>query len=371
MKKPRILFAIVLTFVVFSSINVANAEDYQVEFLLRGTDQDVTYDFEIVFPENLYEYYTDKSHMVTAVNEFSGFVTPHVFEPVANRIWEINNNDEDFANSVLMIVHQMDYEETTPIKYPVETMIDGKGDCDLFSIIAASIMKAGGLDVVLLYYEEQTHMNIGIALSSPPQDARDSAYHLSYDKSQYYIAECTGENWIDGWRVGECPPELKDVSTEVISLEGSEQLAPGQTSASFTSLESSILSLDITPVVSFQNTDLNLRGQLYPTIENQNITFYASVNSSPWTVIGLVSTKPNGYFHYLLKNEFSGIISIRASWSGDNQYAGSVSATKNVTTIPLIVVELAIFGILLGVAGVILIVITKRSRNEENQIEYW
>lgn len=371
MKKPRILFTVALIFMVFFPINFVNADDYQVEFLLRGTNLDVTYDLKIVFPENLFEYYADKSHSITSTNEFSGFVTPYVFEPVANRVWEINNNDEDFANSVLMIVHQMNYEETTPVKYPVETMIDGKGDCDLFSIIAASIMKAGGLDVILLYYEEQTHMNIGVALSSSPQDARDSAYHVSYDNSQYYIAECTGENWIDGWRVGECPPELKDVNAEVISLENSEQVAPGQTSASFASLEASILSLDITPVVSFQNTDLNLRGQLSPSNENHNITFYASINNSPWTVIGSTSTKPNGYFQYLLKNEFSGIISIRASWSGDNQYAGSVSATKNVTIIPLIAVELTILVILLGVAGIILIVITKRSQNKEIQTEYW
>ena len=371
MKKSRILCIVVLTLMVFSLIDFAHADDYQIEFLLIGPDQDVTYDLEIIFPENLYEYYADKSHRVISVDEFSGFVTPYIFESVANKLWEVNNNEEDFANSALMIVHQIDYEETTPIKYPAETMIEGKGDCDLFSIIAASIIKAGGLDVVLLYYEEQTHMNIGVALSSTPQDARDSAYHVNYDNNRYYIAECTGENWIEGWRVGECPPELKDVSAEVISLENIEQVAPGQASASFTSLESSVIVLDVTPVISLQNTDLNLRGQLSPSIENQNVTFYASVNNSPWKAIGSTNTKSNGYFQYLLKNEFSGMISIRASWVGDNQYAGAVSSTKNVTIIPLIVLELSILVSLLGVAGIILIFITKRSQIEQKQVEYW
>jgi len=371
MKKPRILFIVVLTLMVFSFIDFAHADDYQIEFLLIGTDHDVTYDLEVIFPENLYEYYVDKSHRVVSVDEFSGFVTPYIFESVASKLWEVNDNEEDFANSVLMIVHQIEYEETTPIKYPIETMIEGRGDCDLFSIIAASIIKAGGLDVVLLYYEEQTHMNIGVALSSAPQDVRDSVYKVSYDNNQYYVAECTGENWMEGWRIGECPPELKDVSAEVISLENIEQVAPGQASASFTSLESSFIVLDITPVISLQNTDLNLRGQLSPSIENKNVTFYATVNNSPWKAIGSVNTEANGYFQYLLKNDFSGMISIRASWVGDNQYAGAMSAIKNVTIIPLIVIEIAILSSLLGIAGIILMVITKRSQTEEKQMEYW
>ncbi len=371
MRKPRILFIVILTLMVFSLINFAHADDYQIEFLLMGTDKDVTYDLELIFPENLYEYYTEKSHRVISVDEFSGFVTPYIFESVADKLWEVNNNEEDFVNSALMIVHQIDYEETTPIKYPVETIIEGKGDCDLFSIIAASIIKAGGLDVVLLYYEEQTHMNIGVALSSAPQDARDSTYHVNYNNNRYYVAECTGENWIEGWRIGECPPELKDLNAEVISLENIEQVAPGQVSASFTSLEFSVLLLDITPVISLQNTDLNLRGQLSPSIENQNVTFYASVNNSPWKEIGSVNTKLNGYFQYLFKNEFSGMLSIRASWVGDNQYAGAVSLTKNVTIIPLIVMEIAVLTSLLVIAGIILMVITRRSQTEEKQVEYW
>ena len=72
-----------------------------------------------------------------------------------------------------------------------------------------------------------------------------------------------------------------------------------------------------------------------------------------------------------MKNEFSGMLSIRASWAGDNQYAGAVSLTKNVTIIPLIVIEIAILTSLLGIVGIILMVITRRSQTEEKQVEYW
>jgi len=371
MRKTRALFAIVFILMVFSLFGVCYAQDFQVEFLLLGNDNNVTYDLEIVFPESLYEHYADESHNVATVSEFSNFVTPHIFESVANKFWEIYDNDEEFVNGVLTIVHQIEYEETSPVKYPVETIIDGKGDCDLFSLIAASIAKAGGIDVVLLYYEEQTHMNIGVYLSGTPQDARDDTHYVTYDEKQYYMAECTGENWMEGWRVGECPPDLKNVSVEVISLEGVEQVAPGQASASFTSLESSVLSLELTPKFSLQNTNLNVRGQLSPAIKNQNVTIYASVNNSPWIEIDTIITDLNGHFNYLWKNEFSGSVSVRASWSGNNQFAGAVSPNKNTIIIPSVIIQSAVLFSIVGVAGVILLIIMKRTENDENQSNYW
>jgi hypothetical protein len=370
MRKTRILFTFSIALMIFSLFEICYAADFQAEFLLLGSNNDVTYDLKIVFPEGLYEYYADKSHRLSTISDFSDFVTPYVFEPVANKLWEVYDNDENFANGVLMIVHQIDYEETAPVKYPLETIVDGMGDCDLFSIFVASIVKAGGLDVVLLYYEEQTHMNIGIQLSGAPQEARDEVRYVSYDNKQYYVAECTGENWREGWRVGESPPNLKEANVEVISLERSEQIAPGQASASFTSLDSSVLSLDISPSIYLQNANLKVRGQLLPAIDNQNVTLYASVNNSPWIVMGTVATESNGNFEYLWENEFSGIISIRASWSGNSQYASSVSTTKNVTVIPFLAIELFVL-ILLGVIGISIALFMKKSQNEEIQPEYW
>ena len=280
MRKTRILFTTAIILIVLSLFEICFAQDFQVEFQLLENNNDITYNLKIVFPDGLYEYYADKSHRIISISDFSDFVTPYIFESVADKLWEVYDNDEDFANSILTMVHQIEYEETTPVKYPIETMFEGKGDCDLFSLIAASIAKAGGLDVVLLYYEQQTHMNVGVQLVRPPRDTRDDASYITYENNRYYVAECTGENWMEGWRVGECPPDLKDVSVEVISLDENEQIAPGQASASFTSLDSSVLTLDITPSISLQNTNLNLRGQLQPAFSNQNITLYASVNNS-------------------------------------------------------------------------------------------
>ena len=91
-----------------------------------------------------------------------------------------------------MITHQIQYKESGPQKYPIETLMENEGDCDLFSFLAASIMKAGGIDVVLLLYEEEEHMNVGVNLPQEPNDARSNVYYFMHETKKYYAAECTG-----------------------------------------------------------------------------------------------------------------------------------------------------------------------------------
>ena len=165
---------------------------------------DSRYLLTVSLTSSLYDYYQSEDHEIYSTGDLAKFVTPTSLLPIADSLWSIYSSDEDFANGVLMIVHQIPYEESTPQSYPVETIVENEGDCDLLSFIAASVMKAGGLDVVLLYYETRSHMNIGVNLSHEPQDARSALYYHIYDGKRYYVAECTGGNWENGWRVGEC-----------------------------------------------------------------------------------------------------------------------------------------------------------------------
>lgn len=311
------------------------------------------YSLNVVVQESLLEYYVEKSHKLSSNNDFAKFVTPYALKPIADSLWEIYVDDEDFVNGVLMIVHQIPYEETVPAKYPVETIVENKGDCDLFSFIAASIIKAGGLDVVLLYYESEAHMNIGVSLSHIPYDARQQAYYVTYNHIQYYVAECTGGNWQTGWRVGECPDTLKHAQVQVITLENSEPTAPGQVSASYKTLQSSALSLNISPTYLIQGGSITISGQLSPVLENKTVTIYVKVSNSPWIVLGTTTTDSNGKFTYVWNVETSGICYVRASWSGDDTYAGADSPTQIVTILSMFfVLLLALTSVLVSV-GVI------------------
>jgi hypothetical protein len=371
MKTPtKAIILCTTTLILFSTVSLATAQNPTITYqLLDQPDGKVTYELNVMIPEYLHEYYVEKSHSLTSTNSFSTFVTPYALQPIADRLWEIYGNEEDFANGVLMIVHQIAYVETTPTKYPVETMVDAQGDCDLFSFIAASIMKAGGLDVVLMYYEEQTHMNIGVHLSSPPQDARDNVCYVTNDGTRYYVAECTGGKWEEGWRVGECPTDLNQVSAEVLTLENMEQVAPGQVSASFTAMNPSVLSLEVAPSISIQNSAITLHGQLNPEMPNENVTLYARVNSSPWTIIGTAITQSNGSFEYLWTAETAGLHTIRAAWSGNDQCTGAISLTRSATIIPLFLTALIGIAIVAAVIGAVAVLMARHTQQETLELQ--
>lgn len=353
------------TLVIFSTLSLSRAQDHTLSYqLLNQPEGNITYELNVAIPDYLHEYYEEKSHRLTSSNGFSIFVTPYALQPIADRLWEIYHDEEDYVNGVLMIAHQITYVETTPAKYPVETMVDAQGDCDLFSFITASIMKAGGLDVVLLYYEEQSHMNIGVHLSSAPEDTRDSVYYFTQDSERYYVAECTGGNWKAGWRVGECPPDLKQVSAEIVTLEDAEQVAPGQVSASFTAMEPSALSLEISPIISIQNGAIVIGGKLAPEMANENVTLYAQINSSPWTVIGTALTQSDGRFEYVWMAEVAGSHAIRAGWSGNDLYTGAMSSTKSATIIPLFLTALIGMTVIAAVIGTVAVFIARRTQHQ-------
>ena len=356
---------LITTLILLSTITFTKAQDQTLTYqLLNNPEGNITYQLNVVIPQNLHEYYEEKTHRITATSQFSSFITPYALQPIADRLWEIYDKQEDFTNGALMIAHQITYEETTPAKYPVETMADGRGDCDLFSFITASIISAGGLDVILLYYEDQSHMNIGVHLSTTPEDCRDSVYYVTNNGTRYYVAECTGGNWREGWRVGECPPDLKEVSAEIITLEDAEQMAPGQVSASFSSMEPSALLLEVSPIISIQNVAIILAGQLAPKMPNENVTLYAKLNSAEWTVIGTATTKQDGSFKYVWTTDVAGSHAIRAGWSGNELYTGAMSTAKNAIVLPLFLTALIGVAVIAAVIGVVAMLVAKHGQQQ-------
>ncbi len=370
MKKPKprllkrlllITTLLVLSYLIPFCLSESYSRSYQLLDQPNGLDY---YRLNVVVSQSLYEYYREKSHSLSSNSDFGKFVTPYALEPVASSLWEICDDDEEFANGVLMIVHQIPYEETLPVKYPLETIVENKGDCDLFSCIAASISKAGGLDAVLLYYESEAHMNVGVRLSHTPHDVRGEAYYITYNEIRYYVVECTGGNWKNGWRVGECPDDLKQASVQVITLENCEQGVKGQVSASYKTLVSSSISLIISSTYVIQGSTITLSGQLSPALQNKMVTIYVKINNSPWNVLDVVVTDSNGQFMYVCNAGTGGAYYIRASWSGNGDYAGADSSTQNVIVLSVFFIFLLAVTIGLVCVGVVIFFMSRQSRQE-------
>ena len=363
--KSRLADAIVVLTVfvaLFCLFPEGSSANYTVGYqLLDHVSGSTYYRLNVAVSDSLYQYYVDKDHMLVTENDFPKFVTPYTFKPLSDSLRQLYDDDEAFVNGALMIVHQMIYEATRPPKYPVETIAAGKGDCDLFSFVVASIVKVGGLDTVLFYYESESHMNVGVNLSQDPVDARGGVEYVMHDGKKFYVAECTGEDWQNGWRVGECPDNLKQASLKVITLEGSESSAPGQVSASYNTLHLSLLSFGSSTSFLIQGSTVTFTGQLTPALSSVNVTIYIKVNGLQWSELVTIQTDSNGKFAYVWNAASPGICSVRASWSGNELYASADSPVRTIAVLSLFLVSLLSITIALVCIGVSTFLLSRRS----------
>jgi hypothetical protein len=333
--------------------------------LLNEPEGDQTYQLNITIPQSLVNHYAAQSHTLFTPNDFPKYVTPYALKPVADSLWQIYDTKEEFANGVLMLVHQITYKETAAGKYPVETLAEGQGDCDLFVYIAASILKAGGIDAVLIYYKEQKHMEIGIDIGGEPQQARVDTFCVEYQNVSYYISECTGIQWRDGWRVGECPSEFQNKTVQVIPLPYSQDVRVGQVSVTLKELEPSTLTLQPSSSILLEGTSLTVRGQILPKNSGENVTIQAKTGGGGYTTVGSVLTDADGKFEYTWTPQ-TGSVTVQASWLGNKIYNGAKTEAA-VTVVPLYLLALIVTAI--AATGVVSFtyVVTRRRKHDTQQ----
>jgi hypothetical protein len=169
---------------------------------------------------SLYIYYSSLSHTISNDSEYAEFVTPQTVQPLADSLLKLTktqtNPEEQFANEVLAFVHQIPYN-ITGAKYPVETLVNNQGDCGAVSLLAASVMKAGGLDVVLIKYvgSDFAHMNVGVNLPHEPvyKSLFFASTSVQYNNKTYWTAEATPKA---DWKVGDQPTGIAETTIEII-----------------------------------------------------------------------------------------------------------------------------------------------------------
>jgi hypothetical protein len=367
MMRPHLKAAslIIVTLLMFSAVPLGKTQttsEYCSSFLLQDhPDGRQTYELNLTIPAQLYQYYTLQNHFVFSPSDFSRFVTPNALKPVADKLWQIYNNTEDYTNGVLMLVHQITYKEVTPSRYPVETLVNGYGDCDLFAYIAVSILEAGGIPAVIVYYKEQQHMEIAVDLGKAPIQNRTPAYGVTVDNATYYIGECTGGDWRHGWRIGECPAAYQNVTSQVVLLDHME-LSAGQISADLRELDPSTLTLELSSSVILQNSEIVITGQILPEVPNENVTLQAQINGGGWGIIATVTTKHDGRFSYSWQPPASGSVEFQASWEGNSKFNGATSVQASAVVVPLYFVLLVLTAVLMGIVAVLVFAVTRHRK---------
>jgi hypothetical protein len=361
-------FALMIVSLSLSALIRVSWADYENSYyVLDHPDGSNRYELNVSVSSSLYDYYVGKDHSLRSSLDMGKFVTPYALKPMADSLWTLYNDEEDFANGALMIVHQIPYQASAPQNYPVETIGANEGDCDLFSFVAASVMVAGGLDVVLLFYDSEDHMNIGVSLSHAPYDARSAVSYFLHDNVRYYMAETTGGDWETGWRVGECPDILEGVSASIITLEDAERVSPGQVSASFSSLAASSISLSVSSPFLIEGSSVVLSGVVSAASSGDVVTIYLRSENSSWTVLGTATCGANGQYSYEWKPESAGAYYVRAGWSGDTNHAG---ADSNVSSFRVFSSSLVLLGIMMIALVAIAVVVYAVSRRVGKVNEY-
>ncbi len=200
----------------------------------------------------------------------------------------------------------------------------------MLSLLAASIMKAGGLDVVLLYYKDRSpsHMNVGVYLPYTPiyQTEWMASTYFEYNDKKYWMAECTSQG---DWKVGDQPISLIGARASIISLEDCEETSPAYVSSSLDRpLLSSSISINLSPgpsIVGERALALTISGSISPAYSGQRVVTYVTQDGSSSSTFGTVYTDDLGNYSLNWNFTLPGTYFIRTSWGGDSNHTGSDS----------------------------------------------
>lgn len=86
-------------------------------------------------------------------------------------------DDDEYVELLTAFVQSLPYaSDYTQPRYPVETVVDGRGDCDDRSLLLAALLDRAGYDAALFYFGEANHVAVGVA--SPDATFGDSGYAI-------------------------------------------------------------------------------------------------------------------------------------------------------------------------------------------------
>ena len=179
---------------------------------------------ELEISEELYDYYqNEREHLAyeyriedreTPVNFYSfilsDFDRPFIHE-LADRFAERAFTDRDKVNLAMTFVQSLPYAydndskgEEEYVRYPIETLVDGCGDCEDKVALLGAILYEMGIDFVLLSLPE--HLALAVRCEGVVAER-----YIAFSNKKYYYVETT----MEGWEIGQVPPDYAFADVEV------------------------------------------------------------------------------------------------------------------------------------------------------------
>jgi hypothetical protein len=177
--------------------------------------------YEATLSTGLYEYYQDRPRIqlddwgVYATHPGNEWLTKGLADIILRDAPGLGYTDYDIVECAIVFVQEIPYTTDADTKaksdyprFPIETVVDGSGDCEDHAILLAAVTHALGYDTVLLDYP--THMAVGIA-----GDSSIRGTYYEWRGKRFYFVETTST----GWELGELPEKYQGVEAKVIELE--------------------------------------------------------------------------------------------------------------------------------------------------------
>lgn len=190
---------------------------------------DTVWTWDPLIPTEWWYYYSTRERPRGAQN-YGVFATDPYDDPIMDQVVciirdaarEAGYSEYETVEFTLSFVQSLEYitdkagkgYDDYP-KYPIETLIDQRGDCEDTSILLATLLKALGYDAVLLFFPRTNdkpdigHVATGIYSKNIP-----GGTYWENNGRRYYYVETTGERW----DIGQVPPNIKGQKASVIPL---------------------------------------------------------------------------------------------------------------------------------------------------------
>lgn len=145
----------------------------------------------------------------------------HVAENLHEAAVEKGYEAYDEVSFILAFVQSLSYTSdsvTTPYdeypRFPVETLVDGGGDCEDKAILFATLVLI--LNYGTIFISPSNHLAVGVW--------GENLYgsYCEYQGKRYYYCETTDE----GWKIGEVPKEYQGISAHLYSINQHSQYTP-------------------------------------------------------------------------------------------------------------------------------------------------
>lgn len=177
---------------------------------------------------DLYDYYqNDREHLVYRYrfedqeippNYFSFILSENdrlVMQAVAREFSKNIENECDRISLALSFVQSLPYAFDDDskgvdeyVRYPIETLVDGCGDCEDKVILLSALLYEMDVDFILLSLPE--HIAVGVHC-----DGVRAGHYLPFRGKRYYYLETTTE----GWEISQIPEDYQSAEMEAVPVD--------------------------------------------------------------------------------------------------------------------------------------------------------